>query len=343
VKTSCSSTPTGFTAGLFSVLMCASLLSSPLDNVHSSDGDISADVEQVAPAVIAISIDLKGIATPAAEQRYGKGPVSHVIVGTGFLINRDGVGVTALHVITGILGEVNIARALGVTVSVWASVPLKNGISEPAHCDVRANFSNYKIILLAVDEPNDIAVFKVDPNPFVTPVTPLIRVGNESISIKPGTVQLDRSRPSDGVKVFTTGYPLNNRTLVTTSGVMSSVWSQRQSSVNDMTTHDRYLADIRISKGNSGGPVVLAAHTSVVGLISRFDYGPDITRPPDGISAGSVQVIPASFICKLLDANHISWNSPTPKPSKQNLSQGHKHLLFGPVIQLASRWLVNQR
>jgi S1-C subfamily serine protease len=234
--------------------------------------------------------------------------------GTGFLINTDGVVVTARHVI----------YPPGVTqppseIKVEIRMPTVN----TERIKIIASWSDFTSNLIAVDESHDIAVLKPTHSPF--PEIRLLHSPTQDITVKPSLGVLDPRPLRDGEPAFTSGYPLELPILISVSGFMAS-----SDPMNfDQPTHkvlDIYWAAMQTNPGNSGGPFFSQASGNVIGMVVAYENAPvvfgdsgkqgqGIIQAPDGaISAhplvsnsGITVVLPARYIVELLLSNGIRY------------------------------------
>jgi S1-C subfamily serine protease len=144
--------------------------------------------------------------------------------GSGFLIDEEGRIITNRHVVSGTAPEISVTLA---------------------------DKSQYKAKILAVDEPHDLALIKIQPKKKVN----FLRLGDSD------SVQV-------GQKVIAIGNPFGLDGTLTT-GVVSAVGRNIQTETVDF--EGMLQTDAAINPGNSGGPL-LDSHGSVI-AINTMIYG----------------------------------------------------------------------
>lgn len=210
------------------------------------------------------------------------------VIGTGFAI-AEGYIITANHVAAA-LEEENVPEG----------TKLKVGLAAPNYDDgnikVRAAFMLFNCEVVAVSEQNDIALLKVNQPWEELRATNQINGVDMTTRATPSKLEFDR--PTEGERVAISGFPLQEPSMVTTSGIIASSWTLVDGS-------ERYLADVTANPGNSGGPVYLVKTGEVVGVcvagkltnVVDFDGNTaDLLH-----SAGLTYVVPATAIKKLLE------------------------------------------
>jgi S1-C subfamily serine protease len=276
--------------------------------------------------------------------------------GTGFFVSPDGIVVTAKHVITSKtitpcdtsplkpyqppqpiqLPQFGIpqpppppkpVQAIKILIA-WPQESQRLG-----NVNLVSNFATVRARVLACDDKHDIAVLEPERNPLslsnqTTP--PMLKMGDKSI-----LVQSEKLRPSvlssnafrDGDPIFTSGYPLENATLITTSG---SIASSKPVGVDEVTGkfEDVYLADIHVNPGNSGGPAFSLEAGTVIGMVRAYQPAPDVfdddhsraflpAQTPDhrvvprylDSNSGIGEIIPVEFIVRLLHDNKVKFSA----------------------------------
>lgn len=241
--------------------------------------------------------------------------------GSGFFINSDGLVVTAKHVISGNLNapcitpEPNPNIATRITVYI-PFIPIR---TEGLQIGVGAAF--FVGTVIACDDKHDIAVLKTNPNPFLAAAdnsVPFVRSKNVNIGNplgKPSPVRFNLKQLRDGEPIYTSGYPLANLTLITTSG---NTASSQPLDLDEITGrfYDVYLADLQVNPGNSGGPAFSLKNGSLIGMIDQEQLAPVFAKRGDGwipqgdmaINAGIAIVIPATHIMELLRGKNFAFH-----------------------------------
>jgi S1-C subfamily serine protease len=179
-------------------------------------------------------------------------------VGTGFIVRGgtgdDGIVATALHVV----------REAGAD-------QLQVGFPVPPSEQLRGGMAMLGATVVGTDEANDLALLAMEHNAFLTDGVP-----HPSGGRYPATVaELEAERPEDGEVVVISGFPLGYRNVLNSSGIIASSWDDHgvQQSLEDVATGatadapvDRYLVDINVNQGNSGGPCYRVADQRVLGI-----------------------------------------------------------------------------
>jgi len=192
---------------------------------------ITSAVERVSPAVVTVQTEIvERVPADFYEQFFGgrSGRRSAAGLGSGFIVSPDGVIVTNAHVING---------------ATRISVALRDGTSYPAR-------------LLGADEPNDLAVIKIDARNL--PVAPL---GNSS-NLLVGEWAIAIGSPY--------GFLLANSEPSVTAGVVSGTGRNLTAESGGAGVYvDMIQTDASINQGNSGGPLVNALG-EVIGVNSSI-------------------------------------------------------------------------
>jgi S1-C subfamily serine protease len=246
------------------------------------------------------------------------------LLGTGFEVS-DGYFITANHV-------VDDFNRLQVTVPHMKK-SLGVGIASLNRTNVRATFRTYEVVVVDVDPIHDLALLhQVGSRQAIETIEhldisgPASSIGSQLPqypTLKPAVLSI--GRPDDGEGIATSGYPLSEAVLLTTSGTVASSWAffENQSNSPDARTgfaktsfEDRYLADLRVNHGNSGGPVYSIVTGAVIGVCKGFEDADVETHAVPSISfegkpliynSGVSWVIPARYAAALLDKNKVEW------------------------------------
>jgi S1-C subfamily serine protease len=185
-------------------------------------------------------------------------------IGSGVIVqgenDDDGIVATALHVVRGVADE-----------------HLQIGFPVPPSEQVRGRVTTLGATVVAIDEPNDLALLKMEHNGPVTQGLP-----HPSGGRYPATVAaLEGERPEDGESVMISGFPLGYRYLLNSSGIIACSWGDHGTVAEDVQV-DRYLVDISVNPGNSGGPCYRVSDQRVLGICEalqlvevHFDDEPD--------------------------------------------------------------------
>jgi len=97
------------------------------------------------------------------------------------------------------------------------------------------------------------------------------------------------------------GFPLGSENLVTTQGSIASAWKlkvpENARERGGKEKLDMYQGDIRIDRGNSGGPVFRSKDGAVLGLAVEMQNS----------SSAFAYFIPAKYITEFLDKSHVRY------------------------------------
>jgi hypothetical protein len=114
--------------------------------------------------------------------------------------------------------------------------------------------------VVATDEPNDLALLKMEHTVFLTHGVPHPSGGRYPATL----AELEAERPEDGESVLISGFPLGYRYILNGEGIIACSWGDQGllQSVEELETGsaiddvplDRYLVDVSVNPGNGGGP-----------------------------------------------------------------------------------------
>jgi len=233
--------------------------------------------------------------TPEEIKILGKTHISHIL-GSGFFINDEAYIITARHVIQS--GREEILR-----------IPVRNkkiliGIGLPNSERFIGNTLLEDFDIIDEDTGYDLALLQLKRNPFNREVSSKIKdEKGVEIPIPASALILNPNKPIEGQRIGISGYPLQERVLISSSGHIASIWKVPY-----------YLADIEVNPGNSGGPVYLIDDASVIGVCVSLKPSP--IRSKNGkyvvvngqivyASSGLTNIIPTKYVIELLERNGI--------------------------------------
>jgi S1-C subfamily serine protease len=246
------------------------------------------------------------------------GPPGGTSEGSGFIVNNLGFVVTARHIIPP-----------GGQIAVLVQIPASDRVR------FYEDFAFSIATLIAEDDRHDIAVVRMERNPFQQTLT-VWHTPSTEFRVQVGVATIDGARVRDGDGIFMPGYPLDRASLTTTTGIIAgSDPFLDQTDPERSTLDDNYVADIVGNLGNSGGPVFSISGAAVIGIqtdVSRSAAVLDLmdhphasaggtvvmkTRdgwvpgPPDLIVAntGLVRISPAAYIVSLLRSHGIAFTA----------------------------------
>lgn len=181
---------------------------------------------------------------------------------------------------------------------------------DPAY---RGYFSGFKFEEIDEDPIHDLALLKLNANPFTNNAVLKTRNGDVKKIVQVKAARFSLGRPDEGEPIAVSGYPLRSSVMVTTSGAIASSWEVDQKDLplgapGAFLSHlsDSYLADIHVNHGNSGGPVFSVADGSVIGVC--------VSIVPDSMggspyNSGLSSMIPAKYVIGLLKKHNLKWLS----------------------------------
>ena len=248
-------------------------------------------IDKIRPSIVQINCIASGL-SEEVRQQIGQIFIFKVL-GTGFFVNAEAHIITARHVIQA--GNNWLRRMNAANKKMNVSIGLPN--SE----NFIGNRVGIDFDIVDEDENYDLAVLKLRRNPFREEISAGIRIRGKDVPIQVSTAKLRSQRPMEGQWIGISGYPFEERVMVTNSGYVASVW-----------TIPNYLADAEVNPGNSGGPVYLVEDASVIGVcvaIRGSKVWNERGEPVPNLfySSGITQIIPTLRITELLDKQGIPY------------------------------------
>lgn len=280
-----------------------------MDRENKANMDLPSAIEAIRPCVVQISFSAVHLSDTARASVGGQHFVHHPL-GTGFFVTEDGHVLTAKHVIDG------ARRALASFDAGDKSVLVS--VAQPNDETFRANFSGTTFDVVAEDDRNDLALLRVHANPFRGELNSGIQIGTRKVELLSGVTVMTSDRPSDGEHVAVSGYPLANPVLVTSAGGLASAWAYDLGQEwmpsgygFTMDPVDRFLADVEVNSGNSGGPVYRIADGCVIGVcvatqqasVMAGDAPAELEGRRLTYSSGLTVVIPLKYGFALIERN----------------------------------------
>jgi len=226
----------------------------------------------------------------------GRSFISHIL-GSGFFVSDKAHIITAKHVIVD--GQ-----------EILAKIPVNNkklciGIGLPNSERFTGNIVLEDFNLIDEHPVYDLSLLQMKKNPFVAEVYSGIVIMNNPVPVPALHLKLNPKRPIEGQRIGISGYPLQERVLITNSGHIASVWNTPY-----------YLADIEVNPGNSGGPVYLVDDAGVIGVCVSFKPSPLLNKDGKPLvingkqayaSSGLTNIIPSKYVIDLIERNGISY------------------------------------
>jgi S1-C subfamily serine protease len=235
--------------------------------------------------------------------------------GSGFIFDEGGLVATAAHVVR----QAVAYSDSGHKVTIGLAFPNLDNVDmgNVKGLTMQDCFYHVGVNIVAIDDANDVAVLRMEPNPFESPPPSMIQIGDS-----PGPTPLyakcsvSSERPRDGDGVAVSGYPLSSPTLITTAGYLASGWSSTERRVSDgndtkVVKAGTYLADISVNPGNSGGPTYRTEDGVVIGVCTAYQFAPltymdrqggqvTLGERPVGINSGLCVVAPIKSVLALV-------------------------------------------
>lgn len=272
--------------------------------------NLTEAVDRVRPSIVQVVFHASGFSNDLRTQ-LGHPFISQPL-GTGFIVSDSGYVITANHVIRD--------GSSTVESSPVGTKQLLIGFAHPNTENMRGNFTTVQFQIIDQDELHDLALLKLNVNPFGGQVKSGIVINGKEIPLAFGVAKLNTVRPKDGDAVAISGYPLGQSVLVTNAGVMATSWAfdLKETPVPGApewfrmpSVADTYLADVEVNPGNSGGPVYLAEDGSVIGVCVG-SLGSQVwseqCRHKLYYSSGLTMVVPTRYVVALLNKHGLSWS-----------------------------------
>jgi S1-C subfamily serine protease len=219
--------------------------------------------------------------------------------GTGFFVNNDGYVVTAKHVVDTAKKRFDSGPEEEGKHAIAILLPWPN-----IDANFRARFRGVPFDVIAADSTHDLAVLRVRQNPFAGDIGP-IRVGTNMVDMPCAVARLNPARPRDGTSIAVSGYPLNEFALVTNAGVLASSWAVDVETSTPSQVNERYLGDLEVNHGNSGGPAYLIDDGSVIGVCIATKT--TVYSGGARVSTGLAELVPVRYAIDLLDRQGIVY------------------------------------
>jgi S1-C subfamily serine protease len=206
-------------------------------------------------------------------------------VGSGFWVDQRGYVATCWHVVRD-----NPTISMTVQSAIDPLFDLKHNNM------IFANWETFPAKVVAKDESNDLALLKIDGNPFVPRKFIPIQIGDKVLTAHYKEAVLNTDLPDAGQKILLAGYPLGRPYPVVQEGSVASV----AHSLPEFGPTLKILISTVANPGNSGGPV-LNRDGKVIGILEGglpSRQGLDPAQAQSGIAV----VIPAHFLKRIMGA-----------------------------------------
>jgi len=281
-------------------------------------------IDEIRPSIVQIAV------------RLDPGKIPHT-VGTGFIVDERSTVVTAWHVIE---GGAQMARAAGITgpPQFVANLAHQQVFEAGGHVYGMQGFSHVDLDLLVAVPGHDLAGARLAENVVAGEwderLVPIV----EGVKLPPlaGLATLDTKTPREGAAVAVSGYPFAVESLVTNSGTIATAFFpsfpggpmpdpprppadtpgevRTQEILTPGPASNRYLADLEVNPGNSGGPVYLVDTAEVIGVCVATRQAPvylgnqpaSFNGAPLTYSSGLTVVIPAPYVEAMLRDERVT-------------------------------------
>lgn len=207
-------------------------------------------------------------------------------IGTAFAVGDEGLLITAKHVVEGYKDK-ELVIAFGLPPVNYKGVLKINGmfVSMPG------------AVVKAVDDENDLALIKL-PQPLREYK---FQTDTRLPEVSPHGLSLEEGEAIEGDAIAVSGYPLSEPSLVTTAGHIASNWTLADHQ------YERYLGDITVNGGNSGGPVYRLQTGKVVGVAVAYKPAPSHDWQSGEVSkyahnSGLTLIVPSSAVRELINS-----------------------------------------
>jgi S1-C subfamily serine protease len=282
-------------------------------------------IDHLRPSIVKISVVLGRFSKEEVWSGEHDWVEQHDL-GTGFWVSEDAHVVTAAHVAREATDLCASTTASDPFIAVGIAPPNRERMAELLPQVVHQGppgFSGFTADVVDHDVEHDLALLRVQANPFDAEGPALAMIGDERIPHAVRVARLSSERPRDGSAVAASGYPFGEPVLVTNAGVVATAWPVSYDRARGESfglplpppPPEIYLADMEINPGNSGGPAYTISDGCVIGVCSASQGS--AAWLPDGSTAriGGDEILhgahlsvltPAAYVADLLTRNHIT-------------------------------------
>jgi S1-C subfamily serine protease len=269
---------------------------------NAAENPIPNAIRTLKPSVVQIraTFDDPADATVTALQAAGyhiadKNAVHITSLGTGFVVfaqDHDIYALTAAHVINFRLPHTQQDLVFNkITLSVLVAMP-----EEVDGTTFRGSFTIDSAQMVSQDESHDVALLRYRGDPSLIDGK-IVGMGSPA--------KLANEAPTEGEIALISGYPLDQATMITTSGIVSSSYEVPVSTLGalGMPTGGNYDGDVYVvdaiaNPGDSGGPVYSVDTGSVFGICDATLTGP---------GGAYTSVIPIQYALSLIKGSINAW------------------------------------
>ncbi len=271
-------------------------------------------VERVKPSIVQIFARLN---TPEVNP-----PRQNKVLGTGFIVSKEGYVVTANHVVNSVVVSIMNRSSDGTQSPVQVPIDatmLRIGLLIPEidtpQVKMQSSFNVFEFDIIEQDARHDVALLKFKKNPFEIKFTGAIKIDEKSLNTASKVIagRLAKSKPKDGEQIIISGYPAVTTTLTTTVGYIASTgeinhgeilipspYPNIPGQIRQFDSMNLYLCDITANKGNSGGPTYLSKTGEIIGICTGIII-------VEGYYSGLAVVVPIQYAIDLLRKHKITF------------------------------------
>jgi S1-C subfamily serine protease len=288
-------------AYILAAAVCSTSHAQHNNDSHSSQTAAPLSLEELVQnaqtSVVQIEIrvdDQTEIKDPELRRLFGDS--NFLTVGTGFIVNDRSDVVTADHVVKEM--ESTIAKLGDEKISSIALIGVPQQGVENATVRIVGTLRSLRMTIKARNSVRDVAIVAPTDESIFAPFN-MFSGATDLHQDMPSVAKINIQRPHDGADVFACGFPLGSKSIITTSGHIASAWSSdtlhNTFDGRAVGESEAYILDIRLNRGNSGGPLFSSKDQSVIGMVVAV--------------TGTVgKAVPSKYIVEMLNANHISWS-----------------------------------
>ena len=258
-------------------------------------------IERIAPTVVQVTAQGRDLSA-AEEVRVGR-PIFGSVLGSGFIVSRDGYVVTAHHVVEA--GKRRLGRIEAERRYLTIGVPME--LEHPG-IEFRGSFIHYQVSIVDQKPEHDLALLKVSVPEFAERLRRSVTVHGKNQGPEFDPPEIAAGERRDGDQIAVTGYPFAMPIRVTNAGWIASslAYSGAPNGV------DYLLGDVQINKGNSGGPAYLAGTGTIIGVVSASRLAAVVDRATERraslfYNSGLAVIVPSKYVVEMLDEHGVNW------------------------------------
>lgn len=248
-------------------------------------------------AVIPISVWYDIVVPPKEQKQFDT-----KVVGTGFLIDRQGDFVTAGHVIDS-LNDLKSNQKIA-NARLTATIRQRDGNGSSREFTITDRDNDHDLVLC-----HSPGVLAVKPDKSHVPKN----IG--ATAAQPfASLAISEVKPRIGGFVLVSGFPLGSWTPTVQFGMIAATSTLYPNEITSPAIRkDRgNLLQISVdaNHGNSGGPVIDLESGTVIGVLDQFvpaplQIGQQVLNPSTFSASGIMLAVPAKWVEALLEKNHI--------------------------------------